>query len=279
MITRDDTGPDEELLPIIARRTLQFARCYFKYECHGMEHVPKRGPALFVGYHGPLPLDAIFFGFQIYLETGRMIRGVADRKLFELPLFHQFYRTIGCVPGTHDAMLSLLKAGHMVGTFPGGVREAILGSAKRYQPVWNNRTGFARLALSAGVDIIPIFTENVDELYLTPLSSGKLLRSIYEKTRLPFIPMFALGPMPFPVKLRSWFAPPVKIAPGDTPDTLAVRTREALEKLIRDHQRQGQTVCGAIRARFDRELPSPGPPAPRTDGLRSNPGLVWPGAA
>jgi 1-acyl-sn-glycerol-3-phosphate acyltransferase len=250
MSSHDDAGPNEKLLPVIARLGMQFARFYHKFEMHGIENVPKKGPALIVGYHGPLPLDGIFASFQIYLETGRVVRGVADRKLFELPGFNLFYRTLGCIPGTQDAMLPLLQAGELVGVFPGGVREAILGSAKRYQPVWNNRTGFARLALNAGVDIIPTFTENVDELYLTPLAGGKLLRGVYEKTRLPVVPMIGLGPMPFPVKLRGWIAPPLKIMPGDTPELLAARTREAVEKLIHDHQRPDQTIFGAVCERF-----------------------------
>jgi 1-acyl-sn-glycerol-3-phosphate acyltransferase len=241
---------DERRVTALAKVVTRFARSYHQYEVHGTSHIPAEGPALIVNYHGPLPLDALYFSLQHYLETGRMIRGLADRWLYEAPFFHTAFKIVGSIPGSPEGALALLRAGHLVGVFPGGVREAIRGSTKNYQPVWNQRVGFARLALEAGVHIIPTFTENVDELYRMPFARSALVRELHERTRLPIAFPIGVGLLPFPVKLRSWVAPPIRADPGTTPEALADRTKQAMEQLIRDHQRPGQTVAGAILERF-----------------------------
>jgi 1-acyl-sn-glycerol-3-phosphate acyltransferase len=241
---------DAQRLTAFARVVTRFARTYHQYEVHGASHIPAEGPALIVTYHGPLPLDALYFSLQHYLETGRMIRGLADRKMYDAPLLHTFFTLVGSIPGAQEGALELLRAGHLVGVFPGGVREAIRGSTKNYQLVWNQRVGFARLALEAGVDIIPTFTENIDEVYRMAFAGNAMMRELHERTRLPTAFPIGVGLLPFPVKLRSWVAPPIKADPGTTPEVLAERTRQAMEQLIHDHQRPGQTVTGAILERF-----------------------------
>lgn len=83
---------------------------------------------------------------------------------------------------------------------------------------------------------------------VAPRVAGGLRRG--EQTRLPLVPIVGLGILPFPVKLRAWIGEPIKIQPGETPESLAARTKQALEQLIAEKQTPGQTLLKAIRQRF-----------------------------
>ena len=72
-----------------------------------------------------------------------------------------------------------------------------------------NRQGFAAVAIAAGVPIIPVFTENIREATLClsgRMNVGRgLWEQIYEKTKMPLVPMYGL----FPVKLRTHLGKPI----------------------------------------------------------------------
>ena len=53
-------------------------------------------------------------------------------------------------------VISLLRAGHLVGVAPGGGWEAQCGCAEDYGLMWKRREGFAVAAHEAGVPIIPV---------------------------------------------------------------------------------------------------------------------------
>jgi len=250
MADRPRSEPNEQILPDVARWLLGFARRYHQFEVFGDEHIPAHGPALVVAYHGLVPLDGVYFVLHHYLKSGRVIRGLTDRYLYPVPGFNWFFRTMGTIPGRPEDAAQLLRDGHLVGVFPGGVREAIAGEGKKYQLLWGKRLGFARVALETQVPIVPAFTENADELYKLPLAGGNLLRKFYEKTRLPIIPPVGLGLLPFPVKLRAWVGPQILPQKDDTPESLAARVRSSLETLIRDHQDPDQTLIKAVRERL-----------------------------
>ena len=77
-----------------------------------------------------------------------------------------------------------------------------------------NRQGFAAVAIAAGVPIIPVFTENIREATLClsgRMNVGRgLWEQIYEKTKMPLVPMYGL----FPVKLRTHLGKPIFPKPG-----------------------------------------------------------------
>lgn len=58
---------------------------FIGYEVKGVENVPESTPALFVYYHGAIPIDLYYFLSRIYLLKNRLIHTVADRFLFKIP--------------------------------------------------------------------------------------------------------------------------------------------------------------------------------------------------
>jgi hypothetical protein len=111
-----------------------------------------------------------------------------------------------------------------------------IDGCNNYKLKWGKRQGFAKLALDAGVPIIPGFTENVEGLYHAPLASHPILQNLYEKTRLPLVPIVGIGPLPFPVRLTTWLGAPLVPKPNESAAELALRTRQAIETLIEEHQ-------------------------------------------
>lgn len=55
------------------------------YEIEGLDKIPDDTPALFVYYHGAIPVDLYYFLSRVFLLKNRLIHTVADRFLFKIP--------------------------------------------------------------------------------------------------------------------------------------------------------------------------------------------------
>jgi len=227
----------------------RFGRTWNDYEVRGLQHLPRDRPVLLVLYHGLVPMDALYLVARLYRTEGLVVRTLAERLLFKLPLLAQWSRAAGAIPGEPGAALQLLQDGHTVMVSPGGAREAIAGRPDFYQVKWGDRVGFARLALDAGVALLPVFGENIEELYRAPLAHTAPIQQLYERTRLPLVPVMGLGPLPVPVKLRTWIGAPIVPLQGESPGHLRDRVRDALQALINEHQPARPRMLRALAQR------------------------------
>lgn len=50
-----------------------------------MEHIPDKGPALFIYYHGAIPIDLYYFLAKVVCTRDRLVHTVADHFLFKVP--------------------------------------------------------------------------------------------------------------------------------------------------------------------------------------------------
>jgi len=228
-------------MPLISEVITGFGRAYNKYEVQGVENVPRDGGALLVMYHGLVPIDFWYLGLTLFREIGRQPCALVDRWLFKTPGLRQLAEAVGSVIGEREIALKLLRDdGVLMGVSPGGVREAVAGPAKNYELVWGDRTGFAQLALDANVPIIPGFTENIEQAYISPGGDHPIFQMLYEMTRLPLVPIIGMGALPFPVKLTTWLGEPIypeDLAEEDrTAEGLALAAKSAIEALIKKHQ-------------------------------------------
>jgi len=228
--------PNENLLPWISAAVTGFGRFYNSYEVKGLENVPTDSGALIVMYHGLVPVDFWYLGLTLYRELGILPCALVDRWLFKTPGLKQFTEAVGGVVGEKDVALQVLREGVVVGVSPGGVREAISGSENNYKLVWGGRTGFARLAKEAGVPIIPGFTQNIESAYKAPLAGHPLFQSLYQKTKLPLVPIVGLGPLPFPVKLTTWLGEAIYPSDETSVENLVDQTKASIDRLIQKHQ-------------------------------------------
>lgn len=221
-----------------------FGRLFHSYRVVGLENIPLDRPALLIYYHGVMPLDMQYLPIRLFLKSGRVIRTIADRFLFFIPIWRLMVRNY-IFPGPATKCLSTLKNGHLLQISPGGTREALFATF-RYETVWNKRTGFARVAKEAGVDIIPVFTRNIRQMFYIPELVQPLLRPLYERLRLPVMPIIG----GFPVQLTTFVGKPIPCDSADSVEELAALTRKAIEELIELHQTFPATISSAIGERF-----------------------------
>lgn len=223
------------------------AHGYFwhSYEIDGFSRIPKSGPALIIYYHGVIPLDHFYFMIKILLYRKRFIRSVGDHFLFMIPGSKTLMKELKVLTGPVEECVKLLNQGNLLSIAPGGTREGLFGD-ERYKLMWNNRLGFAKVAVEAKVPIIPVYTQNLREAFVAIKFGKCLFRPLYEWTRLPFVPFYG----GFPVKLKTYVGEPIPYDPSVTPEELALKTKSAVEKLIREHQRIPGNIWQAFCDRF-----------------------------
>nr|CAD7456934.1 unnamed protein product [Timema tahoe] len=189
------------------------------YEVSGMNNIPDDTPALFVYYHGAIPIDLYYFISKTFLFKNRLIHTVADRFLFNIPGFSIISEALKVIPGTLQTCSNILKTNHLLAISPGGVYEAQFGNAY-YKLMWKKRMGFAKVALEAKVPIIPVFTTNIRESFRSVSLARRLWLKIYTLTKLPIVPIYG----GFPVKLRTHVGEPIPYDGNLTPEQLQKKT-------------------------------------------------------
>lgn len=233
-----------QLASLMSFVLLLWAKLMHSYDVVGLENIPKDKPALLIFYHGFTPSDFVYMGNHIYRNTGRVVRSVGDKFLFMLPgpftLINEYVFT-----GPAQKCVQVLNDGHLLQIAPGGTREALYDT-NNYEILWNNRCGFARVAKQANVSIIPIFTENIRQIFIVPRFIQTLSRPLYERIRLPVVPF--LGG--FPVKLTTHVGEPIKCSSAETPEELAKAVHKAMRNLIDRNQTIPGNTGDAFKARF-----------------------------
>ncbi|XP_015909938.1 DGAT1/2-independent enzyme synthesizing storage lipids [Parasteatoda tepidariorum] len=220
-------------------------RFWYGYEAEGLENIPKEGPALVVFYHGAMPVDWYYLLCKIVLYKERVICAVGDRFLFSIPAFDAIIDCLQIYPGTVDTCADILKKGNLLAIAPGGVREALFGD-ETYPLIWGSRIGFAKVAMEAKAPIIPVFTENIREAFFTLSWGKKWLRSIYERTRIPLVPIYG----GFPCKLKTIVGKPIEYDASITPQEMAERVADRMKSMIKQHQKLPGSITRSVLERF-----------------------------
>ncbi|MEO3785029.1 lysophospholipid acyltransferase family protein [Actinocorallia sp. B10E7] len=171
---------------------------------HGIENVPRQGPALLVGNHTVMPLlDVPVMMAEIRARRGVWIRSIADHVHWRVPLWRDILRVGGCVDGTRENCRRMLADGETVLVFPGGAYEVTKFHGQKYQLAWQERLGFVRMAIEAGCPIIPFGAVGVEDQFPILVDSAHPLQApvrmlshrILRRRDLVF-PVLGLDPRP-----------------------------------------------------------------------------------
>lgn len=178
-------------------------------------------PALFVGNHTLYGLlDVPLILEHLREQHGVHLRSLGDRIHFHVPIWKDILTKGGMVLGTPENCHALMSSGQSIMVFPGGAREVMRRKGEKYQLIWKKRTGFARLAIEHGYDIIPFASVGADDCYDIFLDANDVQRSpiaqklldklhLSEKLRggdiLPPISK-GLGYLPIPKPQRFYFS-------------------------------------------------------------------------
>jgi 1-acyl-sn-glycerol-3-phosphate acyltransferase len=103
---------------------------------------------------------------------------LGDHLHFKIPGWGRALLEAGAVPGTPENCTALMENGQHIVVFPGGAREVMKNRGEEYQLVWKRRTGFARMAMQHGYDIIPFAAIGADDIYKIRYDSKAFQQSL-----------------------------------------------------------------------------------------------------
>jgi 1-acyl-sn-glycerol-3-phosphate acyltransferase len=219
-------GPDEVWMQRQKYFWNSLCDLWFRMEIDGWENIP-RPPALLVGIHSGAPFvwDAWTVGVQWWRRFGtdRPLHGTAHDALMAAPGVGTYFRKMGVIPAAKDSMASALAEGHDVARWPGGEVDSLRPWVKRDEAVLAGRKGFIRLAIQAGVPIVPIATVGGPDS-MPVLTSGRRLAKALQLdkiARIKIMPIALSAPwglspamlpeIPLPTKIRTAFQPAIEL--------------------------------------------------------------------
>jgi 1-acyl-sn-glycerol-3-phosphate acyltransferase len=201
---------------------------WFRMEIEGFEKLPEP-PALLIGIHSGAPFvwDAWTVGVQWWRRFGdeRVLHGTAHDALMAAPGIGRYFRSMGVLPAAPDSIAAALAAGRDVALWPGGEVDSLRPWTERDTAVLAGRTGFVRMAINAGVPIVPIATVGGPDS-MPVLFRGRTLAKALRLDRIARLKVFpmalsapwgiapaALPEIPLPTKIRTAFQPAVTVDP------------------------------------------------------------------
>lgn len=241
-----DDAPDSDRRRAMRRMLDTYLRQYHRHEIDLDAPVPCE-PVLFIGNHG--------FGGLVDLNVVAAARAlrIAEVRRPTTALVHQVAWSLGAGrlveamggrPASKANADAAFRAGHNLFVFPGGDLDAGKAWRDRDRIVFDNRCGFARLAIDQNVPIVPIVTAGAGESLLV-LSDG---RALAQALRLPQLARTKVLPVsvslgwglnvglagvlpypPLPTKLHTAVMPPMTPGPLESPEHLAARVQSAMQ--------------------------------------------------
>lgn len=175
------TGRDPEFL----RRITPLLETYIKWwrpTVRGFDRLPPRGqPFLVVGNHS---------GGSISPDLPILLTNWWRERDYEEPVYSLFFSAFMAIPGVGSTMARAgaieadpgsaqraLEAGAPVVVYPGGDYDVLRPSSQRDRIDFGGRTGFVKLALRAGVPIVPVVSCGVHDSVIV-LTRGEMLAKL-----------------------------------------------------------------------------------------------------
>jgi 1-acyl-sn-glycerol-3-phosphate acyltransferase len=255
----EDRDPDylREALPLL----WLLSTFYFRAEVRDLGNVPADRPVLLVGNHsgGNVIVDTFIFSlaFSTYFGVERPFHQLAHNLAIAWPFAGEMLRKSGTMSASHEHAERALDAGAPVLVYPGGDWETHRPSWESGKVDFAGRKGFIRLALDAGVPIVPVVSIGGQETALFLSRGGGLAKALRldKLLRLKVLPIsiampwglnvgdFA-GHIPLPAKITIEVLPPIDLERefGPDPDVdevyahITAQMQEALDGLAAERR-------------------------------------------
>ena len=135
-------------------------RFIFRIRFRDLEKIPN-GPCLLVANHNigaAIEILALLYAWEsrFHFSYSRPLFGLGHRFAFRIPGLGLFMKKIGSVPAEYESAEQVLRSGHSLGIFPGGLWEAARPFSQRREADFGARRGWLRIARRAGVPVVPI---------------------------------------------------------------------------------------------------------------------------
>ncbi len=205
---------------------------------YGIERIPDDG-ALFVGNHTIFGfMDLPFMMAELWKRRRMTVRGLGEHAHYALPLWRDLLAVCGMVRGTRENVRALMRERQNVLVFPGGAREVNKRKGERYQLMWKERIGFARLAIEHRYPVVPFAAVGAEEMLDVVVDVNNPVMAAFKGAlerlgRVPLEPAIVRGvglsPLPRPQRLYFWFGDPI-----ETTAYARRRDAEAAAQALRD---------------------------------------------
>jgi 1-acyl-sn-glycerol-3-phosphate acyltransferase len=225
----------------------------------GLEHLPADGRFLLVGNHTRFgAAEILLIPYVVRRAIGTRVRPLADRGMsrFRGPQA-DLMAAFGGVIGTPDNARELMHADETILVFPGGGREMAKFHGEEYTLRWENRFGFARLAVENNYPIVTVGLVGGDDVYRSVTSRDGLWgrfsqaasRLVTGRTDMAMPLMHGVGPtlIPRPQRMYLRFGIPIDtskpsaVSVEDWVKTIKARTQAELEETLSQLQQLRDT--------------------------------------
>ena len=204
---------------------------YFAPEVRHEQRLPATGSVLVVGNH-----SGLFYMPDMWATAVAVVRrrgldspsyGLGYDLLFAIPGVESVLRRFGALPASGLAAEQALGAGAAVLVYPGGDWEACRPWTQRHRVDLHGRKGFVRLALRAGVPVVPVVSHGAHDSVVVLTRGERVARALgLDRVRVNVMPFLVgvpfgvapvvLPPLPLPTKVTVDFLPPLDWS-GDGP--------------------------------------------------------------
>lgn len=218
-------------------KELNFLDKYFRVKFYDMERMPKEGGALVIGNHGPFGVDAPLLVKHVYEDLGRVVRPLGDRLVFKIPMFRVFLNSMGVLEGNAEQAIEVLEAGELCSVYPGGFKETVKSPKEKYEvrPFWQNHFGYIKVALRAGVPIVPVVNIGVDDALFqlrtadetSKFPPARIFQKVMKHNKYKIPLWMGIGLLPVPVSFNYQVGHPIDLGYGPE----AAEDLEILEQL------------------------------------------------
>ncbi|MEQ1875382.1 MAG: lysophospholipid acyltransferase family protein [Bdellovibrionia bacterium] len=228
-----DLPRDVLLYRVMPHFFLEVIRKYFRLEVEGLEHLPRKGPAIILPNHsGYSGFDAVMLSHEIHKATERVPRVLTHHLWFLTQATALPAQKMGFVEATTANGLTMLKKNNLIVLFPEGEQGNFKPTTKRYR-LQEFKRGFVRMALQARAPIIPTLIIGAEETHIN-LRQLKFTKYLFGSV-LPL----PLNVIPLPVKWRIKFLEPLyfpyKPSAANDPELvreLASDVRERMQRAL-----------------------------------------------
>ena len=254
MTEENDSGLLEAVVGAGAAALAPVITCCHPY-VRGLANLPADGRFLLVGNHTLFSMaEVVLIPYFVRIAIGTRVRPLADRQFARMTGTQAaLVAAYGAVIGTPAAARRLMDEGESVLVFPGGAREIGKYRGEEYTLNWENRDGFARIAIEKEYPIVTVALVGGDDVYTSMVRRDSTLgrfgrwagQRLTGRSDITMSPVRGVGLtlIPKPQRMYLAFGQPIdtRRSPGVSVETwtgaVKRRVQQDLEAALLDLQR------------------------------------------
>ncbi|GAB4412016.1 MAG: hypothetical protein OHK0056_16660 [Bacteriovoracaceae bacterium] len=211
---------------------------YFKTRVFGKENVQDKPYIVISNHTGQIAIDGMLIctAFATEIDPPRILRSMVERFFTAIPFIGTWAAEGGAVLGDRQNCLNLLQRGQSILAFPEGVK-GIAKSTPDYYQLQRFTRGFFRMAMTAGVDILPCAVIGAEEMFPW-VYQAKGFAKMFGLPAAPLSPHYFPLPSPVDIHIGQAYQIPHDLSP-EAPDELIDPHVEKIKDQVQEMIKKG----------------------------------------